>query len=355
MPLMMRFRRWWALVFFLILLLPTVGLFTGDIYEPRHGVAAPAPAWWVRASERLDPYINDFFGFRAAVLYAHNTWGFWLGGAGNKDVAVGNDGSLYLRRDQAMAQSFGEVLRRQRVQATVERMAELDARIQADGRRFVMLVAPNGQTMSPEKLSTAARNGPPYRTEYDLLQKRMAQRGIPFVDLRPVLRAASEEGPTYRRNDTHWNERSALIAFNAAMEAAGHPELAYAPEDVLGEPYERWDGDLVRMLGLPRARQPDIDAKPIDPPTGAAVEIDGLFSDDTKRHSHYAFEVDQPGPRIMVLGDSFAQGFWRRLLAGRASAYAFMHHRSCRFDDTSIERFRPDILVYIAVERDLAC
>ncbi len=356
MPLLMRFRRWWAAFFFLVLLLPTVGLFTADLYDPPRSVAAPKPDWWVRASERLDPYINDVFGFRAAVLAAHNSWGFWLGGAGNKDVAVGRDGSLFYRRGNAMEQSFGEILRRRQVRNTVSRMAELESRMSASGGRFVMLVAPNGQTMAPEALSSATRAGPPYVTEYDLLEKQMAARGVPFVDLRPLLRAAAEDGPTYRRNDTHWNARSAVIAFNAAMEAVGRPDLAYAPSEVLGGPIERWDGDLVRMLGLATARAPDVDAEAIDPPHGETAPLEGVINPARQTtRPPYALDVDQPGPRIMVLGDSFTAGFWKRLLVGRASALAWMHHESCDFDAAAIDRFRPDILIYIPAERFLPC
>ncbi len=355
MPLMMRFRRWWAVIFFVVLLLPTAGLFIGDVYDPPHSAEAPQPRWWLRASERLDPFINDFFGFRAAVLYAHNTWGFWLGGAGNKDVAVGKDEALFYRNDEAMEQSFGELLRERRVLKTVDYVAELNAKMKASGGRFVMLVAPNSQTMTPEALSSATRAGPPYFTEYDFLARRMKKRGLPFVDLRPLLRKAAEEGPIYRRNDTHWNARSALIAFNAAMAAVGRPDLAYSAEEVLGEPYERWDGDLVRLLGLPKSDRPDIDFEAISPPSAPAVEIEDLFTDETKKAAYYAFEVEQPGPRIMVLGDSFANFFWRRLLAGRTSAYAFMHHHWCQADEGAIDRFKPDILIYMPVERYLAC
>ena len=360
MPLLMRFRRFWAVFFFLVLLLPAAGLVVPGLREPPRTVDAPMRKWWIRASERLDPFINDAFGFRAAVLQAHASWGYWLGGAGNRDVAVGTDGALFFKGDDGLAQSYGELRRRGDVLRTADFLAALDARIKDDGATFVVLIPPNSQTMRPEALATRTRAGPPYRTEYDLMKEAMEERGVTFVDLRPILAEASREAQVYRRNDTHWNVRGAVVAFNAAMAAAGRPDLAYADIDgMLGPLRERWDGDLVRMLGLPAAMTPDMDhtAFPAGELPSSAVPIEGLSAQPGGPSGRVlsAHDLGQDGPRIMVIGDSFTRNLWRRLLAGRASAMAWMHHEDCAFDQGLIERFRPDIVLYMPVERSLLC
>ena len=193
------------------------------------------------------------------------------------------------------------------------------------------------------------------------MKQRMEGRGLTFVDLRPILSEASHDGPVYRRNDTHWNMKGALVAFNAATEAAGRPDLVYADVEGLlfaGATAEPWDGDLVRMLGLSAAWSPDMDYMSFPggelPPS--AVPIKGIFvekRDGSRAPSAYDF--GQPGPRIMVIGDFFTNSFWRRLLSGRASAMAWMHHSGCAFDQGAIERFGPDILFYVPVERNFPC
>lgn len=360
MPLLIGFRRFWAVLFFLVLLLPAVGLVVPGLREPPRTVDAPMRDWWIRASERLDPFVNDAFGFRAAVLQAHASWGYWLGGGGNRDVAVGADGALFFKGDDGLAQSYGELRRRGDVRRTADFVAALDDRVEGDGVTLVVVVPPNSQTIRPEALATRTRAGPPYRTEYDLMKEAMQERGVTFVDLRPVLAEAGREAPVYRRNDTHWNVRGAIVAFNAAMAAAGRSDLVYADVDgMLGPLRERWDGDLVRMLGLPAAMTPDMDntAFPAGELPSSAVPIEGLSGETGGPSGRVvsAYDLEQDGPRIMVIGDSFTRAYWRRLLAGRASAMAWMHHESCAFDQGVIERFRPDILLYAPVERSFLC
>jgi hypothetical protein len=57
----------------------------------------------------------------------------------------------------------------------------------------------------------------------------------------------------------------------------------------------------------------------------------------------------------MLIGDSYTQHFWDGYLAQGASAFAWMHHRSCRFDLNAVERFKPDILIFAPSERFMPC
>ena len=360
MALLMRYRRWWPIFFFITLLLPTVGLLFEDVYRTQRPVSAPAPRWWLNAAERLDRYIESSYGFRAAVLYAHNSFGYWLGGGGNANVIVGKEGVLFYKKDRALEQSFGELIRAGRVKAAVETAAELDAWTKTRGSRFVMVVGPNAHTMNWRYLPDYTRQTRPFRTEYDLLAQMMEDRGLPLVDLRIVLEAAAEDGPIYWVNDTHWNNRSAIIAFNETMTALDRPDLTHDLSEVLGERYEIWHGDLVSMLGLPEAWTPDVDNSLMGsaaPPSWPPDQIEGIFdpSKEARFPAPYAYDLDRDGPRIMVIGDSFTRSFWAGALARRASAVAWMHHKGCKFDRGAIERFRPDLLIYAPTERAFPC
>jgi len=55
MPLLMAFRRWWAVIFVALLSLPTIGLLLPAMPGPMRTVLAPEARWWEHASERLDP------------------------------------------------------------------------------------------------------------------------------------------------------------------------------------------------------------------------------------------------------------------------------------------------------------
>jgi len=354
----MSFRRYWAIFVFVVLCLPTIGLFAPDLPAPLRSVAAPGARWWSHAASRLDPYINNAFGFRGAVLAAHAQYGRWIG-SGKLRVLKGEDGALFIKEDQALEQSLGQVLRPQAIAAAADTAARLMKMVEGWGGRFLATSPPNSQTVNFHLLPAYARALRRTPTEYDLFAADLKARGVPFVDLRPLMDAAGKDGPVYRRIDTHWNERGALIAFNAAMDALGRLDLKADPAEALGEPVTRTEGDLVRMAGLTRPEKPDIGYR-IKGPMAAQpglTPITGVIAPvgPSDPFVPQAFETGHAGPRIMVIGDSFTQSFWRGLLASRASAYAWIHHRRCRLDVADVERFRPDILIYAPTERMIPC
>lgn len=360
MPLLMAYRRTWAIFIFLVLLLPTIGLVAPDLPAPLRTVIAPEERWWVNAAERIDPYINQTFGFRGAVLAAHNAYGRALGQPSNDRVLEGRDGALFIKEDMALEQSLGQVRRDAAITGIADVAQRLDDYMRGIGGRFAMVVPPNGHTVNFELLPDSVKPfmNPP--TEYDLLAAEMARRHLPFVDLRPVLAKAKEEGPVQFRIDTHWNHRGALIGFNAAMAAVGRPDLQVDAAEALGPPVPKTSGDLVRLSGRTTAQRPDVDYEPQGPflPPADLKPVDGLLPPPESARDPFpstAFSTGHDGPRILVIGDSNTQHFWTGLLAARAGMFGWMHHRYCKFDMEAVKRFKPDILLYVPAERSLPC
>ncbi|QRG06591.1 hypothetical protein EZH22_27305 [Xanthobacter dioxanivorans] len=359
MPLLMSFRRWWAAIFVAILLLPTIGLVAPDVPAPLRTVLEPEGRWWEEAARRADPYINNAFGFRGAVLAAHRSYVRFLGDTQGDLALKGEHGALFLKDEHALEQSLGQLVRPEAVSGFVAFAARMDAYMKAHGGRFVVLVPPNGHTTNFEYLPAYARRLKKEPTEYDLVARQMKAAGITFVDMRPILAAAKKDGPVHWRYDTHWNQRGMLLGFNAAMAAAGRPDLEVKPQDALGPPEPRLTGDLLRATGARVPNPPDVQF----PPKGPMVKprnpnlIPGIVKPVPANDPFvpYAIDTGHPGPRIMVIGDSFSQGSWQGLGVSQASAYAWMHHRYCRFDMGAVERFRPDILIYVPTERAMPC
>lgn len=359
MPLLMSFRRWWAAVLVAILLLPALGHFLPDVPAPMRKVLEPEARWWEDAARRLDPYINNAFGFRGAVLAAHRSYVRFIGDTQSQLAIRGENGSLFLNDEHALEQSIGQLVRPEAVEGSLAFARRMDAYMTAHGGRFVMLIPPNGATTNAEYLPAYARRLRKSPTEYDLLAERMKAAGLTFVDMRPILAEAKKSGPVHWRYDTHWNQRGALLGFNAAMAAAGRPDLEVSPQDAYGPPQPRRYGDLLRVSGAPVPDPPDVEfppkapmAKPVDPKL-----VDGIMKPvpPTEPFVPYVIDTGHAGPRIMVIGDSFSQGPWQGLGTYRASAYAWMHHRYCRFDMGAVARFKPDILIYAPTERAVPC
>lgn len=360
MPLLMAFRRWWAIFFVAVLALPTIGLVTPDLPGPMRTVLEPEEHWWEDAARRLDPYINNAFGFRGAVLAAHRRYLRFIDAPQGERVLQGENGSLFIRDNNALEQSIGQLVRPEAIADFVRVTAALDAKMKALGGHFVAMIPPNAHTVEFQDLPSYARRQKKAPTEYDLVDERMKAAGIPFVDLRPILADGKKDGRVYFRYDTHWNERGALLAFNAAMAAAGRPDLAVTPEEAYGAPVNKPSGDLLRLGGLD-ARDPPDQKLPWKEPFAEREEgltpLTGVIEGgkESNLFPSQAFETGHAGPRIMVIGDSFTHGFWPGLLAARSSAFVWTHHQLCNFDQGVIDRFRPDILIYAPTERFFLC
>ncbi|WP_371348030.1 hypothetical protein [Ancylobacter sp. IITR112] len=358
MPLLMAFRRWWALFFVALLTLPTIGLVAPDMPGPMRTVLEPEVRWWEHASERLDPYINNSFGFRGAVLAAHQRYLRFIDAPQGERVLQGENGTLFIRDNHALEQSIGHLVRPEMIRAFVAYARSLDDQVSALGGRFVVLIPPNAHTVNLAELPAYARRQKQTPTEYDLIAAALAADKVPFVDLRPLLAAAGAQGRTYFRYDTHWNERGALIAFNAAMAAVGRPDLEVAASAALGPAAVKPGGDLLRLGGLDHRDPPDQRypwRAPFTKPENLAP-IPGLVQGpENKVFITEAATTGHAGPRIMVAGDSFTQSFWAGLLAAQSSAFVWTHHQGCQFDRGLIDRFRPDILIYAPTERFVPC
>ncbi|MDQ0511339.1 alginate O-acetyltransferase AlgX-related protein [Ancylobacter amanitiformis] len=360
MSLLLAFRRWWAILFVAVLCLPAIGHFLPDLPAPMRTVVAPEARWWEEANKRMDPYLNNTFGFRGAVLAAHGAYVRFIGAPRGPSVLRGTDGSLFYTGDHALEQSVGQLLRPAQVSQFVDWVRSLKREIEPWGGRLVVVIAPNAQTIQFDHLPDYARRQMKRPTEYDLLDQDLAKAGIPHADLRPRLLAAKADAPVYWRFDTHWNQRGALIGFNAALAAIGRADLEINPDEALGPPEPRTDGDLVRLTGNGTSEPADVQY-PVKPPVAvdaaSLTPLPGIAQARSPRFPFppLAFETGHPGPRIMVIGDSFTYGLWKDYLAYRSSAFVWTHHLFCRGDPAPIARFKPDILIVAAAERLFPC
>ena len=349
-------RRYLAVAAFLLLATPlAVGLFAPDspatvLKEGRR--LAPAPrlpttaADWLALPAELDAYLKDHFGLRQALIRAHKDLTKPMLGFGDDSVLVGRDGRMFYLGEEAVRQSAGLVVRDERVADTVELIAAMRDDLARRNIRFLVAAPPNAATVYQEDLPDWAQNRG-RRTEYDLLLEGLEARGVTAVDLRPVMAAARAQGTVYFRHDSHWTARGALAAFNAVVEADGHPDWGLDPATALAAPSPHRGGDLARMLG----EQDNV--------TEAAEELtltEGrktLLTADP--FGDYVETSGRPGRTIMIIGDSFTGAHLEPMALQHAGRVVWLASQHCGFDWRSIDRFRPDEVWWMPNERFLIC
>lgn len=329
----------------------------------RGGVKPTNAPWyqkWHGKLQRFGLYFQDNFGFRATLPMARRALRQHLRSDDIRPIYVGRDGQLFTSLQQSAEQSAGILMRKGAVERFVALMAELQRHLMPLGTKLVVAIPPNAQSVDIEQLPTWQDKYPEPYTEYSMMLDALRSDGIIAVDLRKALR----ETPAPRRylaNDTHWTNLSSVLAFNATMRAAGHPDWQVNVSEVVGpmEPYGL--GDLGRLLRrappLPSENQ-HLNFKPDQP----QLPIPGV----TTHHQHHSFDpylvkYADSGPRVMVLGDSFTVQVWTRLFAFTPVAEAaWMHFSkttfgSCDFNFPDVVRFRPDLVIVARTERLFPC
>ena len=244
----------------------------------------------------------------------------------------GLDGWCFYVSGNQVAELAGRgALPERRLAATWRRFEERRAWLAAHGIPYVVVVAPNKETIYPEYLPVWA-GAKPGRTPLDQFVELAARRGRPHVvDLRPDLRAAKAAGRTYFAADTHWTSYGALVGCRAMLrECARHcPGLEPPPLDRYAKHTTVMvGGDIARMLGV----------------HGLEEHVEVFERSDAPAR------LAAGAPRVFLIGDSFSSGLRRHLeeccvLVGNA--------RHDQFPVEAILEARPQLVIHEFVERHL--
>ena len=348
-----------SVVAFLLLAAPlAVGIVRPDspaliLKEGRYPAPAPArpdgPGDWLKLPKQIDAYLSDHFGLRERMIRLHRDLTHPVLLKVNTAVLTGRSGRMFYQGNEMVRQSAGLVLRDVRVTQTARFIAEMRDALAERGIRFLVAIPPNSSTIYQDDLPGWAQDKGK-TTEYDLLLEELKGYGVKTVDLRPPLTALRAKGEeAYLLYDAHWTPRGALAGYNAVVKADDHPSWRLDPAAVMGPPEKRKGGDVARILGV----QDEVseEAKPL------TLKLQGKDEDISPGiMPDHVVDTGRPGPTIMVIGDSFTQGYFPLMLSQHGVGRAiWIHHHECGFEWKLIDKYRPDEVWWAPTERFLLC
>lgn len=195
----------------------------------------------------FDDYFGKDFGFRNELVDINNRIKYVLfGQSGESSVIAGSDGWLFY--ESALHDYVGEDVISEseaaKIAAVIEQMCEY---AQACGTKLVFVSAPN-------KMEIYGQYMPYYYLEntddgnYELIMNELGKSNASYVDLKKILKAAAEQSDIniYHKEDSHWNNMGASIAYNAIMDEAGIAASDYSSMNYRIE--NNFSGDLYGML-----------------------------------------------------------------------------------------------------------
>jgi hypothetical protein len=337
-------------IFAVIISLPlAANLAGGDGADP--GAEHRELATW---KDGVTAWFDDHFGFRSTLVrwYGESRL-FWLGVSPSAAVIAGRDGWFFYADDKAV-EDYANVELLDDAAIANWREAVLRARnwLQARGIGYVFTIAPDKPVLYDEEFPpTIARIHDTSRA--DQLFVALQDTGL-AIDTRPALFEAKQRERIYHKTDTHWNDRGALVAYQAIVNAA----RAQAP--AIAGPWTRADftpaardvesGDLAAMMGLKRVlREEDLALDPNRPRLARVVEPAGAAP--MAEEGRLVTEI--PGsslPRAVIFRDSFTSRLVP-FLSEHFSRAVYLWQND--FDAQVIEQEHPDVVIQQIVGRHL--
>ena len=331
-----------VILFLALCLVPSLGLaLTGGSGAAANQVLAAKPALTKKDGSfnknvlsDFVKYVNDRFFLRQEAVTA---WaelnGTLLRSSVTEDVILGREGWLYFTPTLPDYMRSDPMTERE-LWCAARRLWLLQEYCEAQGAQFLFTVAPNKNTLYPDKMPASLPKGEgPSNTER--LYEKLDEMEIAHLDLAAVFRA--EDGAVlYFASDSHWTSWGAALAADAILGALGR-ESAYFTEPRTGAWHR---GDLYEMLC----------------PAGAWRE------QDTARVRSYTFTASSDDPDSITIKTQSAAGegallmyrdsFGRSLYPYLAETYAeAVFSRKNDYNPTAVQP--GGALVIELVERNL--
>lgn len=304
---------------------------------------------------QFEAWFADRLGLRDRLL-AGDQWLRYLvfGTEPAPMIVPGRDGWLFFGADDSVPVHRGVLPMTRAELETWKTVLEAERDwCRAAGAEFVFAIAPNKQTVYPERWPRRLAPVGPTRLD-QFVEFLRRESDVCFVDLRPALAAEREqdlpaEGDyVYHPLGSHWTYRGGVAAWNAI--AAALPER-FASQLVrprgLFRRREYSDGladSLARqtyVAGLVRQRYYDLD--PID---DEGVVLRARTSEQIDGSTRDAPDL----PSVLVVHDSFGPWFLRQIAPACRRLDAIWAHA---FPKEAVTELRPEVVVQVYTERML--
>lgn len=208
--------------------------------------------WNVDYLQELAAYFEDHFAFRQELVSADAVIQSKVFGVSNVDtVVVGENDWLYYTA--SVDDYLGRNLLSERGVLNIAHNLSLIQRyVQQQGASFVFTIAPNKNSLYGDHMPYYFQQKTGKAGHMELLKPQLAHYNVSYVDLFSLFQA--QEEILYLKRDSHWNQKGALLVYNALLEQLGMEHDNYEAVKALRLKDEY--GDLNKML-YPLTAEPE--------------------------------------------------------------------------------------------------
>lgn len=292
--------------------------------------------------QELGSYFEDHFAFRQELVSADAQIQSKVFKVSNVDtVVVGSDGWLYY--SSTVDDYLGKnVLSERCIGNIAHNLSLIQQYVQSKGAKFLFTVAPNKNSLYGENMPFYLQKKVGDVRNIDMLEEEIAKYNISYMDLFLLFKDQDEE--LYLKRDSHWNQKGAVLAYNALLGQLGIEHDSYENTDVLRLKKEY--GDLNKML-YPLTAKPE---------WNYFYQKDNVFSykTDTKSVEDAWIETEnnQGAGSLLMFRDSFGN----TLLPLMANVFAKGYFSKGVPQNIAgyMDMYNPEVVILEKVERNLA-
>lgn len=247
----------YIIIVFAILLVPFLGMsFWATDRTTENTTLSEWPAFVkdgkpnINYLEDMGDYFEDHFAFRLQMLTANALiWSKGFDTSTTDQVVTGKDDWLYF--SGTMDDYTGrDLLSDRELKAIVHNLSLMDSYVEFCGGRLIVTAAPNKNTLYNSAMPYYYQKGE--TSNLERLVPLLEEAGIEYVDLTETFQ--NEDEVLYFKRDSHWNNKGALLAYNAVMDAMGREHETYANVPTVTE--KDHIGDIDEIL-YPLAAEPE--------------------------------------------------------------------------------------------------
>jgi hypothetical protein len=204
--------------------------------------------WLSEAGE----YFEDHFAFRQYLVTADSEVQSRVFGVSNMDTVInGTDGWLYY--SATLEDYLGENTMSDRgIFNIAHNISLMEQYVESQGSEFLFTIAPNKNSLYGEDMPYYDQKIVSTERNQTLLEPILEEQNVSYVDLFSLFEA--EDEILYLKRDSHWNQKGAVLAYNALLDGLNLEHETY--ETVRAVRTKTEYGDLNKML-YPKSAEPE--------------------------------------------------------------------------------------------------
>lgn len=293
---------------------------------------------WEYFSE-MGAYFDDHFAFRSELV-ALDAWvrTTVFGVSPVSNVIAGKNGWLYYTATLDDFQHKNSVSDR-KLFNIAHNISLMQRYTESLGMEFLFTVAPNKNSLYGENMPRRLCYQVAAESDMDRLIFWLEREQVNYVDLFRLFR--EQEEVLYYQRDSHWNQKGAVMVYNALLDACGKEHETY--ENSQTQIVDAYYGDLNRML-FPTGGRPEQDLYYMGGNEWAYSEGESV------EDSLIITESEEGSQTLLMYRDSFGNSLLP-LLAGEYSQGIFS--KIVPYTMTDLAVYWPDVVIVEKVERHL--